>query len=473
VRITLILGLRVRVIVILALAAVAVGAAALLVAGSGAAAPPPAPPALSDQHPCPTLGGFTCSTLTVPLDRSGRVRGTLGLNVVAADNARADRGILLFLTGGPGQPSVPTVARVATRLAPVLPAYRLVMVDQRGTGGTAIRCPQLQTEVGTSDIAAPTPGAVRDCAARLGATRGFYSTRDTVADLDDLRRALGISAWTIDGVSYGTFVAERYALAHPRNVRALVLDSVLPQTDPQADDPLYLTGLRATARVLRAACADLQCGFDPAEDLAWLVRHGVDGVKLFDTIVTYEFVDPDYTAVLSGLHQARQGDRDPLLGLETSVHQAAGAPPEIFSSGLHAATLCADLRLPWSSSTPLAARPALLAHRLASLPDSAFWPFTRATSARNGLITTCLSWPATPRVPSPPLASKLPSLPVLLLNGDRDLSTPLEWAREEARLAPRGKLVVVHGASHSVQSRERGSAGRAAVEAFLLGPATA
>jgi hypothetical protein len=33
--------------------------------------------------------------------------------------------------------------------------------------------------------------------------------------------------------------------------------------------------------------------------------------------------------------------------------------------------------------------------------------------------------------------------------------------------------VVVHGASHSIQSRERGTAGRAAIEAFLLGPATA
>jgi pimeloyl-ACP methyl ester carboxylesterase len=452
--------------VILALAA----AVALLAAGSGTAA---APPGLTDQHPCPNLGGFTCSTLSVPIDRSGRVRGTLPLNVAVADNTRADRGVLLFLTGGPGQPGVATVPRVATRLAQVLPAYRLVMVDQRGTGGTAIRCPRLQAEVGTSDITTPTPAAVRDCAARLGTTRAFYSTRDTVADLDDLRRALGVSAWTIDGVSYGTFVAERYALAHPRNVKALVLDSVLPHTDPQADDPLYLTGLRATTRVLRAACSNLQCGFDPADDLAWVVRHGVDGVKLFDTIVTYEFVDPDYTAVLADIHEARQGDRSSLLGLETNVHDAAGAPPELFSSGLHAATLCADLRLPWSSSTPIAARPALLARRLASLPDSAFWPFTRATSARNGLVTTCLTWPPTPQAPRPAPASKLPSVPVLLLNGDRDLSTPLEWAREEARLAPRGKLVVVHGASHSVQSRERGTAGRAAVEAFLLGPATA
>jgi len=456
------------------IAAAAAGAAtALLMTGSGVAAPPLRPPALTDQHPCPGFGGFTCSTLTAPLDRRGRDPGTLKLNVAVADNTRADRGVLLFLTGGPGQPGIPSVARIATRLAPVLAAYRLVMIDQRGTGGTAIQCPKLQAEAGTSDIARPTPAAVRDCAGRLESTRAYYSTRDTVADLDALRRALGVSTWTIDGVSYGTFVAERYALAHQNNVKALVLDSVLPHADPQADDPLYLTGLHATARVLRAACADVHCGFDPAADLAWLVRHGLDGVRLFDLIVTYEFADPDYTAVLSQIHAARQGDRGPLLGLEANVHQAAGAPAEFFSAGLHAATLCADLRLPWSSSTPLSARPALLARRLKPIPDSAFWPFTRSTAASNGLIATCLPWPVTPPVPSPAPGSKLPPVPVLIVNGDRDLSTPLEWAREETRLAPRGKLVVVHGASHSVQSRERGGVGRAAIKAFLLGPSTA
>jgi pimeloyl-ACP methyl ester carboxylesterase len=461
---------NVRVIVILSLAA---AAAAFLVAGAGTAAPPVRPPALTDQRPCPNLGGFTCSTLAVPLDWRGRVPGTLKLSVAVADNAGADRGMLLFLTGGPGQPSLPSVARIATRLAPVLPAYRLVMIDQRGTGEGAIRCPRLQAEVGTSDIAAPTPAAVRDCAGRLGAKRAFYSTRDTVADLDALRKALGVSTWTIDGVSYGTFVAERYAIAHPKNVKALVLDSVLPHSDPQADEPLYLTGLRATARVLRAACSGTRCGFDPADDLAWVVRHGLDGVKLFDLIVTYEFADPDFGAVLTDVHEARQGDPNPLIGLAANVHRAAGAPPELFSAGLHAATLCADLRLPWASSTPIAARPALLARRVKPLPDSAFWPFTRATATKNGLLATCLQWPPTPALPSPPLTSKLPPVPVLLVNGDRDLSTPLEWAREEARLAPRGKLVVVHGASHSIQSREAGSAGRAAVFSFLLGPATA
>ena len=119
-----------------ATAALVAAAAALVATSSGVAAPP----ALTGSHPCPGMGGFTCSTLAVPLDRSGRVKGALQLNVAAADNIRADRGVLLFLTGGPGQPGVTAVTRIVLRLTPVLAAYRLVMVDQRGTGGTVIQC---------------------------------------------------------------------------------------------------------------------------------------------------------------------------------------------------------------------------------------------------------------------------------------------------------------------------------------------
>ena len=58
---------------------------ALAIAGSAAAAPRPA---LTGSHPCAGLSGYTCSTLSVPLDRSGRVSGSLRLNVAAADNVK-------------------------------------------------------------------------------------------------------------------------------------------------------------------------------------------------------------------------------------------------------------------------------------------------------------------------------------------------------------------------------------------------
>lgn len=51
-------------------------------------------PRLTGAHPCSDAAGFTCSTLSVPLDRSGRHPGTLALQVAATDNADAPRGTL-------------------------------------------------------------------------------------------------------------------------------------------------------------------------------------------------------------------------------------------------------------------------------------------------------------------------------------------------------------------------------------------
>src|SRR5699024_7429233 len=76
-------------------------------------------PRLRDARPCPGTQGFTCSTLLVPLDHSGRAAGTLRLRVAAAANVDAPRGLLLFLAGGPGQPTVPILDRLADRMAPL------------------------------------------------------------------------------------------------------------------------------------------------------------------------------------------------------------------------------------------------------------------------------------------------------------------------------------------------------------------
>src|SRR5215831_8667538 len=162
-------------------------------------AAPPAQPSLTGVHPCPGLPGFTCTYLAVPLDRSGKVPGTLRLRVAVGDNSRARLGTLLFLTGGPGQPGVPFVRPVAHELTPAIRAYRLVMIDQRGTGGEGLNCPGLQQQMGESDTIPPTAQAVRSCAEGLGARRNFFTTADTVSDLDALRQALHLRSWTLDG----------------------------------------------------------------------------------------------------------------------------------------------------------------------------------------------------------------------------------------------------------------------------------
>jgi pimeloyl-ACP methyl ester carboxylesterase len=402
--------------------------------------------------------------LTVPLDHTGRVPGRLDLGVAMAGRPNAPRGTLVFLTGGPGQPGTQYLSRTRQRLGSALDGYRLVMLDQRGTGRGALRCPALQRAVGASDLAVPPASAVDACARTLGDRRAFFTTQDTVGDLDLLRRALRVDRITLDAVSYGTFVAERYALAHPDHVARLVLDSVVPQTGIH---PFQLDTIHRIPQVLRAACAERHCGTDPASDLAAVVRTQHNGPALLDLLVTLSIVDAQFRPIPAALNAARNGRPARLNRLLAAVRRGSEFPASLLSQGLHASTICADFPQPWGGpDTPLAKRTTTIQAAAARLTADAVWPFDRATATGNGELLTCMRWP--PEHVKPPVASgSLPAVPVLLVAGDRDLSTPLPWAQREAGHVPNGKLVVVYGAGHSVQLRTTDHRGQAIVARFL------
>jgi pimeloyl-ACP methyl ester carboxylesterase len=450
------------------LAAAALLAATLAAAGCGGGHRQKAPTAtLSGAHPCVRPLHVNCATLTVPLDHAGRVPGQLRLRVAVSGPRAAPRGVLLFLAGGPGQPGVPFIARVQLKLATALRGYRLVMLDQRGTGHAALRCPALQRAAGASDLAVPPLSAVNKCAAELAPKRRFFTSADVVADLDMLRAALGVDRWTLDGVSYGTFVAEHYALAHPQHVRRLVLDSVVPQ---EGINPFQLETIHAVPRVLRSACAERHCATDPVADLAAVVRARHDGPALLDTLVTLSIADPTYRAVPRALSEARAGRPARLDRLVAGVHRGDLVPAAFLSQGLHASTLCEDYLQPWGGpAVPVVARQQAIRARAARLTLADVWPFDIATATGNGELITCENWPpVSVGVPSPGEAgAHLPNIPVLLLAGDRDLSTPMVWAEGEAGHAAQGNLVLVRGAGHSVQLRAKDPAGRTALIQFL------
>ncbi|WP_051222883.1 alpha/beta hydrolase [Conexibacter woesei] len=406
-------------------------------------------------------GGFRCATLTVPLHRRGPRAAdgrTLTLRVALQDGASHPRGDYIMLTGGPGQPGLPFAARLAARLRSVTSGMRLVVVDQRGTGDGALSCPALQRTAGTSDLAVPPRAAVTACGRRLASARAAYTTADTVADLDALRRALRDPEWVVGGISYGTFVAERYALAHPRQTRALILDSVVPQ---EGAELLERVPLRATARVLGpAATADLRRVLRDHPDL---------GPGLFDAITERSIGVPHLGAVTRALRAGAAGNLRPIRTLLLLTRgEERGVPARFFSSGLHAATLCADAPAAWPGgpAAPLRVREAALAALRRRVPASATAPWPVSTAFGQGLLATCRAWPPTTAPPAPSRAARI-TTPALLLAGDRDLSTPLEWARAQARAMGDARLVTVHGAGHSILSREPGSTGRDALRSFL------
>jgi pimeloyl-ACP methyl ester carboxylesterase len=389
----------------------------------------------------------------------------LHLQVGMGDNVHAPRGVLLVLSGGPGQPGLPILDGYVSRaLSAERSAYRIVVIDQRGTGAGALDCKALQHQMGSSDLTPPTARAVRSCARKLGARRAFFGTDDVVADLDDLRQALGVDKWSLDGISYGTYVGERYGLAHPSHVSKLVLDSVVPQV---GEIDLGVAEFAAVRRVLRSVC-----GGGCVADLAAVVHRDRLGPKLLDALTFDSIADPTYRTfwdVPAALHAARRGNRKPLdRFLAAATAYQRNTPAAALDQGLHASALCADWRYPWgSSAAPLAGRGEKLRAAVARIPAAHLYPFDARTASGNGFVRQCLPW--TPTTPTPLPHGKL-RVRTLLVNGAHDLSTPLAWARRQLALTPHGTLVVVPGAGHSVQSRAVSNAGRAAVARFLLGP---
>ncbi|MGH3669427.1 MAG: alpha/beta hydrolase, partial [Pseudonocardiaceae bacterium] len=415
---------------------------------------------------------FHCATLTVPLDHGllprPRVAGQLSLEVAMTGNAHAPRGVLVWLTGGPGGPGVPLAATVANQLDPaVLRDYRLVMINQRGTGPGALRCPQLQQAMGNSDLTVPPAGVVQDCAQSLGPDRRFFSTTDTVADLDTLRQALGVDKLALDAISYGTLVAARYVIIHPDRVSRLVLDSVVPH---YGVDPLQTAVLGRTADVLRTVCKENGCVTDPAQDLSEVVRRRKNGPMLLDTLTGMSVGKPRLTALPAALHEAARGDDAPLDAIIATAHRDSTIAADKLSQGLHATTTCQDMHGPWgNAASPVTSRAAATQQAVAALPEAALFPFDRATATGNGTVVTCQEWPSTPVVAFP-TDRDLPDVPVLLLAGDHDLATPLLWAQQEAAHTPHGHLVVIPGSGHITQHADNGPLAQEAVKEFLTGP---
>ncbi len=381
----------------------------------------------------------TCSTLRVPLDRSGGRDDALDLRVAVA--GPRDAPVLVVLSGGPGEPGLPFLERAREWFGPEAAKLRLVAIDQRGTGQDALDCPALQRAMGASDLTPPPAAAVKQCAEAIGEKRRFFTTADTVEDLDALRRALGERKIALDGTSYGTYVAQRYALAHPRNVSRLVLDSVVPSDGVSL---LSIDPIRAAPRVL---------GEETTRDLAAVVEERRNGPQMLDMLTGLSVGAPRGNDAPQALDAAADGNTGHLEGLQAGVSRVMKSwTAEKLSQGLHASTLCADMPAPWGdASAPLEGRKEALDKAAAAAGDLA--PFDRATATGNGIAQQCLNWPPVP-VPKPDGPRDLPDVPVLLLAGTLDLSTPMEWAQRAAKHAPGGKLVLVEDAGHGVQNQK-------------------
>jgi pimeloyl-ACP methyl ester carboxylesterase len=185
------------------------------------------------------------------------------------------------------------------------------------------------------------------------------------------------------------------------------------------------------------------------------VRKHRNGPEMLDMLTALSVGAPRGDGAAEALRAAADGSTGPLEGLRAGVSRVVRSwTAGMLSQGLHASTLCADMPAPWGdASAPLEGRREALEREAAKLSADDLYPFDRETATGNGIAQQCLHWPPVD-IAKPDGPRDLPRVPVLLLAGDRDLSTPLEWARRAAARAPRGRLLVVEGAGHGVQGQK-------------------
>jgi pimeloyl-ACP methyl ester carboxylesterase len=341
---------------------------------------------------------------------------------------------LFDIDGGPGLP----VTKNAEFYASFGSAYRqrrdIVMVDQRGTGGSnPLHCPEFSSPEAAYHPLYPAT-VVRRCRQKLEANADLtkYTTRDAVDDLDDVRAALGYDKIDLFGLSYGSTVALRYLATHPQRVRAAVLMGVAP---PSATPPKghATAGERALKLLFEQCRRDATCSaeYDPAADLERIRLRlpsipGAPANEIFlEKLRSLMYQPSGARRIPFIMNRAAAGDLAPFY----KATRPQGS--SLYADGMYLSVIC-------SEGLPLmdveAARNAANA--------TVFGDYRLRQQ-----IQACAEWPAG-EVATDHLQPVRSDAPVLLISGELDPVTPPQWADDVAKTLPHSRHVVIPASGH-------------------------
>lgn len=162
---------------------------------------------------------------TVPLDHDNPSGETIELyarEVVGSDKADQDLPWLVYLQGGPGFGANRFVGKQAW-LGRALEGYRVLLLDQRGTGSS--------TPANRQTL--PLRGGPREQADYLA----LFRADSIVRDCEAIRPAVtGGAPWAVLGQSFGGFCTVHYLSTAPEGLSTALITGGLPTLDGHADD---------------------------------------------------------------------------------------------------------------------------------------------------------------------------------------------------------------------------------------------
>lgn len=411
------------------------------------------------------LTQFECSTLEVPLDRTGVDPGTVKLPVIRAQATGPEEerlGSIFFNPGGPGGSGLKFFPLVHDLTPPrIAQHYDLVSWDPRGIGQAvpSIDCEMPWVErddAGTplSEIDWPKVFAAhverarkanRECQAKYSDVIEHLGTMNVVEDLDALREAVGDEKLTYAGFSYGTRIGSVYAQVHPDRVGAMLLDG---SVDPSGSIEGFIAdGARAVDEAyghLRQVDPDGQAKTARAIDVLTRENIPLGGGTEFtrsdflDQILLWMTLQRD-TPKIAQLAEhvlAAAADRNDESARDALRDSMDSIGPNEDTGGPVAVVNCLDYedRPSMSRLTGIVAENARRAPMFGGALTTSY-------------ASTCAGLTFEPD-PIPNKRGIISDFPVLIGGATRDARTPFQWSVQMAKAFPESRLVTYSGGNH-------------------------
>lgn len=171
---------------------------------------------------------YTPRSFTVPLDYQDLSKGTINVfarSVCLVGDEDSDKPWLVYFQGGPGFPS-PRPNGNNGWIKRALSEYRVLLLDQRGTGNSSV--------INHQTLAHLTPKQQADYLSHFRAD-------NIVRDAEFIREQFGVEKWAILGQSFGGFCSLTYLSLFPNSLLQSYITGGVPSVSRHADDVYHAT----------------------------------------------------------------------------------------------------------------------------------------------------------------------------------------------------------------------------------------
>ncbi len=408
---------------------------------------------------------YTFGYLEVPENRSDPESNSIKLPVYIFKSRHPNppKDPIIYTVGGPGSTTMPSAQYMA--YYSYLDDRDFILFEQRGNyyAQPHLDCPEWSQAIYQANL----PGvdthtadslladAAASCRQRLveqGIDLNGYHTKEIAADIEDLRKALGIDSYNLLTISYSTKIAQVLMRDYPNGIRSVVMDSPLP-LEVNYDEESVGNLMEALDQLLSDCESEVDCktAFPNIKErlhdylknitenpLIVKVAHPENGNQETFYLSGKELIAVFTSAATGGvsnipweIHKILNGE---LSAVKTQLAQLLEGPGYSDGIGMRLSVWCAE-EYPFSSQEVIRV-------------EKKRYPEVKGLSPAVFDSTVCEIWGVEAMGERENKAVKS-DIPVLLISGEYDNETPPEWASAMQENLPNSYHMIFKGWKHT------------------------